>query len=149
MPGFLTGLRVSRKDRLGAVVWVNSSAGAEPIVLAADLLDLVLDAEPTAVTTWVPETPTPDLAELLGPWWSEGEELVFTVREGRLWAAVRGGGPLFESRFVAEGPDRFRVDLGRERGELLEIVRDATGLVTRMYFATYAVTRQPLAFAQL
>lgn len=149
MPGFLTGLRVSRKDRLGAVVWVNSSAGAEPIVLAADLLDLVLDAEPTPVTTWVPEAPTPDLAELLGPWWSEGEELVFTVREGRLWAAVRGGGPLFESRFVAEGPDRFRVDLGRERGELLEIVRDATGLVTRMYFATYAVTRQPLAFAQL
>ena len=149
MPGFLTGVRVSRKDRLGAVVWANSSAGAEPIVLAADLLDLVLDAEPSGVSPWVPEVPQPQLAELLGPWWSEGEELVFTVREGRLWCEVRGGGPLFESRFAPDGPDRFRVDLGRERGEALELVRDDAGQVVRMYLATYAVTRDPLAFAQL
>ncbi len=149
MPGFLTGLRVSRPDRLGAVVWANSSAGAEPIVLAADLLDLVLDAEPTAASPWTPEASVPELDEFLGSWWSEGEELVFSVRDGRLWCAPRGAGALFESRFIPDGPDRFRVDLGRERGEALDVERDASGRISRMYLATYAVTREPLAFADL
>jgi CubicO group peptidase (beta-lactamase class C family) len=149
MPGFLTGLRVSRPDRLGAVVWANSSAGAEPIVLAADLLDLVLDDEPTTVSAWTPEAPLPELTEFLGSWWSEGDELVFSVRDGRLWCAVRGAGALFESRFEADGADRFRIDLGRERGEALEVVRGADGRIERMYLATYAVTREPLAFAEL
>jgi len=149
MPGFLTGLRVSRPDRLGAVVWANSSAGAEPIVLAADLLDLVLDDEPTTVSAWTPEAPLPELTEFLGSWWSEGDELVFSVRDGRLWCAVRGAGALFESRFEADGADRFRIDLGRERGEALEVVRGVDGRIERMYLATYAVTREPLAFAEL
>ena len=38
---------------------------------------------------------------------------------------------------------------GRERGEVLEIVRGADGSVDKLYFATYAVTRAPLAFADL
>jgi len=130
-------------------VWANSSAGAEPIVLAADLLDLVLDAEPTAASPWTPEASVPELAEFLGSWWSEGEELVFSVRDGRLWCAPRGAGALFESRFIPDGPDRFRVDLGRERGEALDVERDASGRISRMYLATYAVTREPLAFAEL
>ncbi|MFZ1288146.1 MAG: serine hydrolase domain-containing protein [Candidatus Phosphoribacter sp.] len=147
MPGFLTGLRVSRADRLGAVVWANTSANAEPIVLAADLLDLVLAAEPTRAAAWVPEQPAPLLQELLGSWWSEGEELVFSVRQGRLWCAVRGGPALSESRFTPDGTDRFRVDQGRELGEALEVVRDDSGAVTKLYLATYAVTREPLTFA--
>jgi len=149
MPGFLTGLRVSRTDRLGAVVWANSSAGADPIVLATDLLDLILDEEPTSPAPWAPETAHPDLQDLLGPWWTEGEEIVFTIREGRLWSAVPGAGPIFESRYAPDGPDRFRIDLGNERGELLEVERDADGAVRRMYRATYAVTREPMAFADL
>jgi hypothetical protein len=32
---------------------------------------------------------------------------------------------------------------GRERGELLRLVRDADGTVTRMYWATYPLTRTP------
>jgi CubicO group peptidase (beta-lactamase class C family) len=90
MPGFVTGLRISRADRLGAVVWANSSAGAAPVLLAAELLDLVLDAEPTVAPQWRPEqAPPAPLAELVGPWWSEGEELLFTVRAGQLWCWVR------------------------------------------------------------
>ena len=149
MPGFLTGLRVSRPDRLGAVVFANSSAGAAPIQLAADLLDLVLDAEPTPPPAWVPEAPDAVLEEVLGSWWSEGEELRFAVREGRLWCSVPGEPAFQESRFAADGPDRFVVDLGRERGEALELVRDEAGQVVKMYLATYAVTRAPLSFAEL
>ena len=44
--------------------------------------------------------------------------------------------------FEPEGPDRFRVAEGRERGELLRVVRDADGRgSTKLYWATYPVTR--------
>ena len=47
------------------------------------------------------------------------------------------------------GTDRYRAVAGRERGELLEVVRATDGSVDKLYFATYAVTRAPLAFADL
>ncbi|GAA1895209.1 serine hydrolase domain-containing protein [Lapillicoccus jejuensis] len=149
MPGFLTGLKVHRADKVGAVVSANGSSRAEPSTLAADLAVAVLDALPALPEPWVPERRDEDLEELLGIWWSEGEELRLEVREGDLWMVVPGGGPLGETRFVRESDVAFRAVEGRERGELLEIVRDEEGDLRKLYFATYAVTRAPLAFADL
>lgn len=150
MPGFLTGWRVRREDQVGAVVFANSTAGADSPGLATRLVNLVLDAEPSAVEPWRPSAPQPRLAGLLGSWWSEGEELRFEVRDNELWCRLPAT-PLTsaETRFAEEGPDRFRAVAGRERGELLEVRRGADGQVQRMYFATYALTREPLAFADL
>ncbi len=150
MPGFLSGVRVRRADRTGAFVVATTTAGAEPAPLATRLLDHVLDATVRPVPRpWVPERPAPDVDELLGSWWSEGEELVLEVREAALWMRVRAGTATDETRFVRESDDVFRAVEGRERGERLELVRDHDGRVTRLYFATYAVTRRPLAFADL
>ena len=150
MPGYLTGLRVRRADRVGAVVFANATAGALSLELSGRLVAAVLDAEPAPVEAWVPSTPRPELAGVLGSWWSEGEELVFEVRGEDLWCRVPGSpARTNETRFAAEGPDRFRAVQGRERGELLEVVRDEEGSVSQMYFATYAVTREPRAFAEL
>ena len=150
MPGYLTGLRVRRADGVGAVVFANTTAGADSLVLAGRLVAEVLDAEPTPAQAWVPSTPRPELREILGSWWSEGEELVFEVRGEDLWCRVPGApATTNETRFEADGADRFRAVQGRERGELLEVARDEEGMVSRMYFATYAVTREPRAFADL
>jgi CubicO group peptidase (beta-lactamase class C family) len=149
MPGFLAGLRVRRADRVGAVAFSNSSAGAETVALAAELVTTVLDAEPSLVEPWTPSQPQAGLGELLGSWWSEGEEIVLEVRDNQLWARLPGTGGLGATRFEREAPDRFRAVQGRERGELLEVVRADDGTVLRMYFATYAVTRTPQAFADL
>jgi len=149
MPGFLTGLRVRRSERVGAIVFANATSGAESLVLATDLIEAVLDAEPAIAEPWVPERPRTDLEDLLGPWWSEGSPIVFFVRDGELWSRLSDHDPLSETRYEAEGPDRFRAVEGRERGEVLELVRGNSGEVDRMYFATYAVTRRPLAFADL
>ena len=103
MPGFLAGLRVRRADRVGAVVFSNSSAGAETVALATQLVTAVLDAEPALAQPWTPSQPQPGLAELLGSWWSEGEELVLEVRDNQLWARLPGAGGLGETRFEREG----------------------------------------------
>ena len=51
------------------------------------------------------------------------------------------------SIFGAEAPDWFRVAEGRERGELLRVVRDSEGGIEKLYWATYPVTREPSTFA--
>ncbi|HET8600349.1 MAG TPA: serine hydrolase domain-containing protein [Segeticoccus sp.] len=149
MPGFVTGLRVRRSDGVGAVVFANSTAGAEPLGLAGQLVAAVLDREPEADQVWQPSSPQPHLDGILGSWWTEGSEIVLEVRDDQLWARVPGGPKLSETRFEPDGLDRFRAVEGRERGELLEVVRDHEGLVDRLYFATYPMTRRPAAFADV
>lgn len=149
MPGFLAALRVSRRDRLGAVVFANTTAGAQPLALAGDLLDLVLEASPTLPVAWEPEASSDGLAPLLGTWWSEGSPVEFSIRDGQLWASIPGEPARFgDTRFAPDG-EHFRAVEGRERGELLEVVRDGTGAVVKLYFATYAVTRDPKSFGDL
>ena len=149
MPGFLTGLRVRRADGVGAVVFANATAGAEPLALATDLVEAVIDGEPPMPSVWVPEQPRAELAPLLGTWWSEGASITFVVRDGSLCSYLVPGDALSETRYVQEGTDRFRAVEGRECGELLEVGRDESGRVDRLYFATYAVTRRPVSFAEL
>lgn len=149
MPGFLTGLRVRRKERVGAIVFANATSGALSLALATDLVEAVIDAEPSITGPWTPEEPRPQLTELLGQWWSEGSPITYFVREGQLWSRLDESDPLSETRYAPDGEDRYRAVAGRERGEVLEVVRRPDGTVDRLYFATYAVTREPLAFADL
>jgi hypothetical protein len=149
MPGFLAGLRVGRQDRVGAVVFANSTAGAEPVALASQLVKAVLDAEPCLAHVWTPSKSQPDLEGILGSWWTEGAEIVFEVRDNVLWSRIPGGLPIADTRFARVDTDRFRALLGRQGGELLEITRGPGGSVERMHFATYALTRAPTGFASL
>jgi hypothetical protein len=148
MPGFLAGLAVRRPERLGAVVLVNTSAGADPGGLAVDLVLRVLDDDPDPAEPWRPGPPVPDhLEELLGVWWSEGTAYTFSVREGRLEVRALGTSVKRPPAVLVEaGPDRFRVLSGREQGELLRVARKPDGTVDRLYWATYPVTREPLPF---
>jgi hypothetical protein len=149
MPGFLAGLRVRRQDRVGAVVFANTTSGAEPVALAGQLVMAVLDTEPSLAPVWTPSQSQPEFEGILGSWWAEGEEIVFEVRDNVLWSRVPGGLPISDTRFARVDGGRFRAVAGREGGELLEITRDQGGRVERMHFATYALTRSPTAFADL
>ena len=53
------------------------------------------------------------------------------------------------SVFEPDGADRFRVAEGRERGEVLRVVRDGEGGIEKLYWATYAVTRTPQVTGEL
>lgn len=148
MPGHLAGLVVNRKSGIGATVLTNTSAGGKPEALALELAAAAIEALPQEPDSWEPgEEPPADVVELLGRWWSEGHELVFSWRGGRLQARLVDAVPGRDTSFFERVDDaRWRSVEGRERGELLRVVRGASGAIEKLYFATYPLTRAPSTF---
>jgi CubicO group peptidase (beta-lactamase class C family) len=148
MPGFLAGVAVSPKERSGAAVLVNSGAGVQIEELLRRLAVTAAEAYPPEPDAWhAADVVPPDLEPLLGRWWTEGSEVVLSFRndvlELRYPAAPMSVPP---SVFRPDGDDRFRGVSGPEEGELLEVVRDGNGQVTKLYWATYPLTRAPQIF---
>jgi CubicO group peptidase (beta-lactamase class C family) len=148
MPGHLAGLVLRREERVGAAVLTNAGAGAAPEQLALELAERLLELHPPEPDPWRPGgEPPPDVAPLLGRWWSEGHEFLFRWRDGSLEALLPSAPPHRQrSAFRREAEDRWRVESGRELGELLRVVRDEAGEPVRLYWATYAFTRRPEVF---
>jgi CubicO group peptidase (beta-lactamase class C family) len=150
MPGFLAMLLGRRRERVGAAIVTNATTPAAAVeTICLQLVEEAVGLWPEESEPWQPEeAPPPQIAELLGIWWSEGTPFVFWWEDGRLRARpLESDKPRALSIFEPEGDDRFRVAEGRERGELLRVVRDPRGDVIKLYWATYPVTREPRAFA--
>ncbi len=148
MPGFLAAFCVQRDERIGAAVLTNSGAGAEVEALVLDLACAALEALPRMSESWRvgPAVPT-EVEPLLGRWWTEGDEVIFSWVRGRLQAELVGG-PAGRSISLLEpdGDDRWRVTDGREQGELVLAVRGDVGDIVKLTFATYPLTRHPSTF---
>jgi hypothetical protein len=112
-------------------------------LLARRLVLATREELPDAPTEWRPEPgPPSELASVLGRWWSEGAEFVFTWEAGHLEARLAAPKrPPQPSIFEPLGDDVFRTVAGREQGELLRLVRDESGTVVKLYWATYPFTR--------
>jgi CubicO group peptidase (beta-lactamase class C family) len=150
LPGHITSLLTHRESGTGGIVLMSNTAAPDPSALAVQLAEKVVDDAPVEDEPWQPGTTVPEeLAGIIGRWYSEGREFTFSVREGRL-EARQAGAPASRppSVFAAEGPDRYRTESGRERGELLRVTRDDSGAVDRLHWATYLFTREPLGFGE-
>ncbi len=146
MPGHLAALVADRRTKTGAAVLMNTSAGGMPEKLALDLAVAAIGALPAERLAWKPGRPAPPEVEpLLGRWWTEGEELVFSWH-GRLEAKAVGYPVGRDTSVFAPEGDGYRCVEGRERGEHLRIVRDADGTIEKLYFATYPLRREPSTF---
>ena len=150
MPGFLAALMVDRRRRLSVAVVGNSGARSDPHALASALLNDARELVPERGEGWRPgDAPPPELAGVLGRWWSEGEEFVFSHRDGALQARAAASP---EHRppavFRPDGPDRYRGVSGRERGEVLAVLRDGSGRVRELRWAGYPFTREPQVFGE-
>lgn len=150
MPGFLAALMVDRRRRLSVAVVGNSGARSDPNALAAGLLNDARELVPEQTEPWRPgDAPPPELAGVLGRWWSEGEEFEFSYRDGNLQArAARSPEHRPPAVFHPDGEDRYRGASGRERGELLAVLRDADGQVRELRWAGYPFTRSPQVFGE-
>jgi CubicO group peptidase (beta-lactamase class C family) len=144
-PGFLSMVLYSRGDRIGAVLLTNSSTWPKLSATGLDLAEAALEELAQEREPWRPEEAAPaEILPLLGRWWSEGDETIFSWRNGKLEARLAAAPPEREpSVFEQEGEDRFRVVSGRERGEVLRVVRGDQGEVVRLYWSTYPFTRAP------
>jgi hypothetical protein len=130
------------------VLLTNSGVWAQLSDTGTRLAEAVIDELPAQREPWRPQAPPPEeVAPLLGHWWSEGLEFVFSWRNGRLEASVANAPSVLPpAAFEPEGVDRWRTVAGRERGELLRAVRDGDGAVTKLYWATYPFLREPVSF---
>ncbi|MEJ3746614.1 serine hydrolase domain-containing protein [Actinomycetes bacterium KLBMP 9797] len=155
MPGFLAGVYGRRGGEgtaaaMGCAVLGSSGTAVETLELPHRLLGAAVEDDPADIAPWTPGEPAPEAyRSVLGRWWSEGFEHVFSWRDGALrarGAADPAGKP--PSVFAPEPgqPDVLRTVSGREVGESLRLTRDATGTVVRMHWATYRFTRTQETF---
>jgi CubicO group peptidase (beta-lactamase class C family) len=142
--GHASHLSYAREERVGIALLTNTenpSLDFDPVALT----EKVAEALPAEPEPWRPGEPVPaELTGILGSWWSEGTEWRFEWREGNL-RAIRPGWPV-KAEFEREREDVYRTVSGRERGELLRIIRGEGGEPTKLYWANYPITRQPKSF---
>ncbi len=149
MPGFLAGAFVRRSDKIAAVTLGSSGTASATCDLPHALIEASLAEDPLDVRPWRPGEPPPEqLRSVLGVWWSEGMEYVFSWHDGHLEArgrqAAKGRPPAV---FAVESDDVLRVVTGREAGEQLRLTRDGAGEVVMMHWATYPCTRTQETFS--
>jgi CubicO group peptidase (beta-lactamase class C family) len=153
MPGFLAGVYGRRGEGspagFGAAVLGSSGTALATVELAHRLLETSATDDPPDIEAWRPgEAAPPQYRSVLGPWWSEGLPFVFSWHAGRLQARGANDPPSRPPAvFEVLSTDVLRVVSGRETGELLRLTRDpVSGVVVRMNWATYRVTRAQEGF---
>jgi CubicO group peptidase (beta-lactamase class C family) len=142
MPGHLAGVYVHRKTGIGAAAATNAGTRGDMDLFCLQLAAKAMELWPEPIEPWHPEEQPPDdVRALLGVWWSEGSQFVFTWEKGSLRAKLAGTAPgRAETTFERDG-DGFVAAKGRERGERLRVDGD------RLVWAGYPFTRSQQPFA--
>ncbi|MEW2489409.1 serine hydrolase domain-containing protein [Streptomyces sp. NPDC048411] len=144
LPGFLATLWFSIEDDVAAVVLTNATSGPPAATVAADLVEIVAEAEPRIPEPWrpLPEA-EPGLLALTGLWFwgTRPNVLRLTADRGLELGPLRGDGR--SARFVAQ-PDGTWTGLdGYYAGETLRVVRDVDGSVSHLDLGSFVFTREP------
>jgi hypothetical protein len=158
MPGFLAGVYGRRggagtPGAMGCAVLASSGTAGQIIDLPHELMGIAVELDPADIAPWTPGEPAlPAYQSVLGRWWGEGFEYVFSWRDGALQARGADDPPGREPATFAplDGePDILRTVSGREVGERLRLTRDESGKVVRMNWATYRFTRDQESFDEV
>ncbi|MEV0491241.1 serine hydrolase domain-containing protein [Streptomyces atratus] len=144
LPGFLATLWFSIEDDAAAVVLTNATSGPLAATIAADLVEIVAEAEPRIPEPWrpLPEA-DPELLALTGFWYwgTRPNVLRLTADRGLELGPLRGDGR--GARFVAQ-PDGSWIGLdGYYAGETLRVVKAGDGSVSHLDLGSFVFTREP------
>jgi CubicO group peptidase (beta-lactamase class C family) len=145
MPGYFAALCTERDSGTVTIALTNATRGSAISALATDVTEMALTPDSfNDRAAWRPAEPCPsELNGVLGPWWSESAETVFTWRADGLHSHLADNPAATDTRLIREHADRYRAVGGWLRGELLHIRRDANGRVNGLEWATYPYTRLP------
>ncbi|MFE0178133.1 serine hydrolase domain-containing protein [Streptomyces sp. NPDC059002] len=144
LPGFLAGLWVSEEDGVAAVVLANSTSGPLVATAAADLVKIVVEAEPRIPEPWRPLPEVDEkVLELAGPWYWGTQVLALrlTADGGVELGPLSGAGR--QARFRSNGDGTWTGLNGYYAGELLQAVRRRDGSVSHLDLGSFVFTRKP------
>ncbi|PPS75617.1 MULTISPECIES: serine hydrolase domain-containing protein [Streptomyces] len=144
LPGFLACLMISVEDDVAAITLANSTSGPLLFPLAADLVRIVVEAEPRIPAPWKPlHDVDQSLLELTGQWyWGTHAFALRLTADGLLsLGPLTGAGR--RSRFRANGDGTWTGLEGYYAGELLKAVRRPDGSVGHLDLGSFVFTRQP------
>jgi CubicO group peptidase (beta-lactamase class C family) len=144
MPGFGAAISIDRAAGVVVLAFANVTRGIALNELCLQIIDETagrLPGEPVEQRTPTLYQPAAGLAGVLGRWWSESEETVFSWRDGALRAHLAGRAVTTATTFGHEGADCYRALTGRLRGEWLLVKRDENGDVSQLEWATYPYHR--------
>ncbi|PXX71755.1 CubicO group peptidase (beta-lactamase class C family) [Nocardia tenerifensis] len=142
MPGFHAALTTDRASGTVVAACTNATRGITLTDLVCDVTDQAAAAYPPAEAAWQPTPPCPaDVERILGRWWCEADEHVFTWRHDGLHAHLVTDPANSETRFVIEAPGCYQAVEGRYQGERVTVVQTDSG--TELRWATYPFTRSP------
>ncbi|MFG2407068.1 serine hydrolase domain-containing protein [Streptomyces brevispora] len=144
LPGFLATLWFCAEEDVAAVVFANVTSGPLIGEVAAELVDIVAEAEPRIPESWrpLPEVDA-ELLALTGPWyWGTRTNILrLNPDRGLELRTIRDGGR--GARFTAR-PDGTWIGLdGYYAGETLRIVRNEDGSVNHLDLGSFVFTREP------
>lgn len=141
MAGHLAGVYVHRKTQIGAAALTNSGSRANMDGTAIELIQKAMEIWPDAAEPWRAEDEPPaEVRALLGVWYSEGTQFVFTWQKGELRAKVTGSAPGRAETTFARDDGGWYAASGRERGERLHVRGD------ELVWAGYPFTRAQQPF---
>lgn len=150
MPGFLAGLDLAPDAGLALVAFTNATSGPDVGALVEDLVEAVVTAEPRFPQAWAPlPEADPALLALAGPWYWGAAPFAVRLHADRHLELVTLGKRGRESRFRPQGDGTWTGLDGYYRGETLTVVRDAAGAVTHLDLASFVLTREPYAPADV
>ncbi|MDT0427544.1 serine hydrolase domain-containing protein [Streptomyces salyersiae] len=144
LPGFLAALWFSVEDDVAAVVLSNATSGPTIATVAADLVQIVAEAEPRIPDPWrpLPEVDQ-ELLALTGPWYWGTRAHTLTLRADRGVELRPLQGPGRGARFRAAADGTWTGLDGYYAGETLRVVRADDGTVDHLDVGSFAFTREP------
>ncbi|MER5438366.1 serine hydrolase domain-containing protein [Streptomyces sp. NPDC002790] len=144
LPGFVAGLWLCEEEGLVAVALANCTTGVPAGTLAAELMAIVAEAEPSLPEPWrpLPEVEASEL-ELVGPWyWGTQAVVLRLAADGGVEMGPAAGGGR-RSRFRSNGDGTWTGLDGYYAGELLRAVRRDDGAVSHLDLGSFVFTREP------
>ncbi|MFJ3905155.1 serine hydrolase domain-containing protein [Streptomyces sp. NPDC090025] len=146
LPGFVACLWVSAEDGLAAVCLANATSGPLVGAVAADLLQIVAEAEPRIPEPWKPLPAAEvdqELLALTGPWYWGTYPYGLRIGADRSVSLepLKGAGRRASFRAL---PDGGWIGLdGYYQGETLRVVRRPDGSVSHLDLGSFVFTREP------
>ncbi|GFH38670.1 serine hydrolase domain-containing protein [Streptomyces pacificus] len=144
LPGFVACLWADVQEGVAAVVLGNATSGPLPAVVAADLVHIVVDAEPRFPEPWRPmQEVDGGLLELTGAWYWGTSPFGLKLVADRGLELYPLSGPGRGSRFRARPDGSWRGLDGYFAGETLRAVHGPEGRLIHLDLGSFAFTREP------